>query len=66
MQPAKALHTLEIPRGNRISFKIRKDRQGPHSGRIASLWKNGGTHVLDGACGNTGPKSVNKWRDITK
>jgi hypothetical protein len=66
MQAAKALHTQEIPGSNGISLKIRKDRQGPHAGGIASLWKNGGTHVLDRACGNTGPKSANKWRDITK
>src|SRR5215469_16354027 len=53
MQPAKALHANEIPGGNRISFKISKDRQGPHSGCIAALWKNGGTHLLDGAAGIT-------------
>ena len=46
MQTAKALHPGEILGGKRISFKIRKDGQSPHSGGIASLWKNGGTHLF--------------------
>jgi hypothetical protein len=48
----KPLYASEIPGGNRIFFKISKDRQGPYAWHFASLWKYGRTHLVDGLVGN--------------